>query len=85
MAEKYDFKERKYKKHILPAGAAMCRDNLEEYVNCANCGTPVKYGESYTSLTIHNLYGIGYCVCGQCHSVELADASRYPGNEQGVV
>lgn len=67
MAEKYDFKERKYKKHILPAGAVMCRDNLEEYVNCANCGRKILYGDGYCSLTIHNRYGMGYCVCKECY------------------
>lgn len=74
MAEKYDFKERRYKRYILPAGAAMERDNLEDVVNCANCGRTITYGESYTSLTIHNPYGIGYCVCGQCHYKEIVDA-----------
>lgn len=73
MAEKFDFKERRYKRYILPAGAAMERDNLDDVVNCANCGKPVKFGESYISLTIHNLYGLGYCVCGQCHEKEMSE------------
>lgn len=80
MADKYNWVTHRYDPYKLPEGAALERDDMDDIIACANCGIPVKYGESYTSLTIHNLYGIGYCVCGQCHSVELADASRYPGN-----
>ena len=77
MAEKYDFIERQYKPYVLPKSSAMVRENMDDIISCANCGISVRYGECYTSLTIHNLYGIGYCICGQCHSVELVDAAQH--------
>lgn len=76
MAEKYDFKERIYKKFSLPKGAAMICANMTDLVCCANCGNPVRYGESYTSQTIHNQYGIGYCICSKCHEDEITEINK---------
>lgn len=39
---------------------------MDEVINCARCGAEICYGDSYTSLQIHDALGIGYAVCGDC-------------------
>lgn len=39
-------------------------------VNCASCGNPMEYGQSFTSLEIHNGMGLGYPVCENCYDKE---------------
>ncbi len=40
-------------------------------VNCAQCGAYIKYGQSYTSLEVHDKVGFGYAVCPACHHEEM--------------
>ena len=44
---------------------------MEEFVNCAECGNRIKYGQCYTSMKIHNNDGLGYPVCYECYLKEL--------------
>ena len=44
--------------------------DLNEKINCAQCGKKIKFGDSYTSLEIHNEIGLGYPVCEKCYDVE---------------
>ena len=73
MADKYDWATHRYNPYKLPEGAALERDDMDDVISCADCGAPVRYGESYTSMAIHNKYGLGYCVCGKCHEKEMSD------------
>ena len=41
--------------------------DLDEEVNCVNCGKPLPYGESYCSRRYHDKYGFGYAECGDCY------------------
>jgi transcription elongation factor Elf1 len=43
---------------------------LDEIINCADCGKQVTYGDCYTSLTIHTNTGMGYPVCEKCYEKE---------------
>ena len=44
--------------------------DMEEIINCAQCGKEVKVGETYTSLEVHTEVGFGYLVCPQCYEQE---------------
>lgn len=44
--------------------------NMDEEVNCANCGKPMTYGEGYTSRVLHNRVGLGYPVDEDCYFKE---------------
>lgn len=49
----------------------LLSDDMDELVNCAQCGKKIKFGDSYTSKQIHNPIGLGYPVCESCYEVEL--------------
>ena len=48
----------------------MHSEDMNLIVNCCQCGKKVKYGETFTSLEVHNNYGFGYAVCGDCYNEE---------------
>ena len=59
-------------------------DDLTEIINCACCGKEIQFGNSYTSQEIHNYAGIGYCVCSNCHKVEMNRMLKYRCPEKRV-
>ena len=50
---------------------ALYSDNMDEQINCVNCGKPMKYGEGYTSRRYHNKAGMGYMECEDCYYDQL--------------
>lgn len=71
-AKKWNGKE--YDEYILPSGAKTIAD-LDEEIQCAICGRLVKYGDCYTSHTVHTDFGIGYAVCEDCYTEELKNVT----------
>lgn len=73
LVEKWNTLKRKYEPYKIPAEwkCETYLEDLEEYINCAQCGRLIKFGDSYTSLEIHNSIGFGYCVCEKCHDNEF--------------
>ncbi len=59
-----------YEKYSLPAGARLVAEKGQT-VACAGCGKPVRFEDSYVSGQIHNPYGIGFLICGECHQAEI--------------
>lgn len=55
---------------------ALYSDNMDEQINCVNCGKPMKYGEGYTSRRYHNKAGMGYMECEDCYYDQL-NAEKY--------
>lgn len=45
-------------------------DNLDEQINCTNCGREMVYGDGYTSQELHNPVGLGFPVCEACYEAE---------------
>ena len=45
--------------------------DMEEVINCCQCGKEVTFGECYSSQEVHSLMGFGYMVCEECHEVEM--------------
>lgn len=49
---------------------ALYADDMDKFIQCANCGRIIKYKDSYTSRTIHTEIGLGYAVCRDCYREE---------------
>lgn len=65
-----------YEDYIVPDewNVPIYSENMNEIVNCIQCGEKVKFGDSYTSLEVHTQGGFGYGVCPNCHEKELRRA-----------
>lgn len=70
MAQKWNWKTHEYEHYKLPLNSTMFQFDMDDIVACAGCGKQMKYGESYTSLEIHNSMGLGYAVCEECYNEE---------------
>ena len=70
---KWNYKTHKYEPYIV-SDEWKCKlrcNDLEEKINCPHCGKEIKFGDSYTSLEIHNHIGFGFAVCEKCHNNEI--------------
>lgn len=45
-------------------------NDMEELVNCPQCGKKIRFGDCYTSLEVHTNFGMGYAVCEDCYNKE---------------
>lgn len=70
MAGKWNYKNHNYDDYELPGNCKLYSNDMEEVVNCAQCGKEITFGESYTSFEIHNHIGFGYAVCEKCYQQE---------------
>ena len=52
---------------------ALYMDDMDRLVQCANCGRWMRYGQGYTSRTIHTEVGFGYAVCENCYDEEYKE------------
>lgn len=75
--KKYNFELKKYVEYSLPKGAILYSNIDNLYINCANCGKALNHKDSYTSLTIHNNFGFGYCICQDCYKQEIIEKNKY--------
>lgn len=51
----------------------MYSEDMDEIINCPNCGKELPYGEGYTSRRYHNKYGMGYMECEDCYYDQLKE------------
>lgn len=74
MAKKWNIKERRYEPYEIPDSwvCPMLTPNLDMPVNCASCGKAMRFGEGFTSHTIHGENGMGYSICEDCMKEEWA-------------
>lgn len=73
MLRKWDEVKRAYEPYYVPDewNVTTFADDMDEKVNCAQCGREITFGEAYTSLQVHSSIGFGYAVCEECyHLVE---------------
>lgn len=70
MAQKWNWKTHEYEPYKLPLNSTMFQFDMDDIVACAGCGKQMKFGDSYTSLEIHNSSGFGYAVCEKCSDEE---------------
>lgn len=69
---KWNYKGQVYEEHEVPEKwkIIVYTDNMNEIINCASCGSLLRYGDCYTSLELHNGHGFGYPVCEKCYRKE---------------
>ena len=80
---KWDYRSHSYKKILIPSkyNLKIFSEDLNEIVNCAQCQKELPFGESYTSLEIHNHVGFGYCVCENCYEEEWKRRMKYKNED----
>ena len=70
--KKWSYKDRKYHPYEVPNtwNVKNYSSDMDEIVNCAECGKEMKYGEGFCSRLIHSDMGFGYTVCTECYFEE---------------
>ena len=74
--KKWNFQTRRYENYSVPEDwkVSMYETDMDKQINCAECGKPMKYGESLTSQRIYDDAGLfGYAVCLHCHESGLKE------------
>lgn len=74
-ALKWIDEKKEYIPYDLPDGACLYTDNMEQEIACCQCGKKVKFGDCYTSRTIHTELGLGYAECEDCYCKDLGSDS----------
>lgn len=90
--KKWNYETRQYEEYTVPSdwNVSMYETDMEKVVSCAECGKQIKYGESFTSVKIHDEVGFGYAVCYDCHckglkeKLEYEEASKYLDAYRGL-
>ena len=71
--KKWNVKEHEYEDYNVPDdwNVKTFSNDMDEIVNCCQCGKKMRYGEGYTSLEVHTpTCGFGYCTCDSCYEEE---------------
>lgn len=82
LLQKWNFKTHKYEPFESPAVFITgYSEDMNARTDCANCGKEQRFGECYTSRTIHTEMGLGYPVCEPCYAAEreAEEASKENG------
>lgn len=82
--QKWDYEQHKYLPYFVPADwkISLLLQDMDELINCCQCGEEVKFGDTYTSKEIHTESGFGYCVCEKCNESEMIRKYREVKNEE---
>lgn len=80
---KWNYEKHDYDPHRIPDrwNTPTYTQNMDEIVNCAQCGRELSFGETYTSLEIHSSIGFGYPVCKGCYNEEWERRNDSRGKE----
>ena len=70
---RWNYERHEYEPHRIPTEwyVSLFESDMERVVNCAHCGSEIVWGNTYTSLEIHNQMGFGYGVCERCYREEV--------------
>ncbi|MBR3020441.1 MAG: hypothetical protein IKH57_25820 [Clostridia bacterium] len=78
--KKWNPENHEYERYSPPPGyITIYETDMETPINCAACGKHLTFGEGYSSMQIHNDYGMGYTVCPSCHETELQEEMKCRG------
>ena len=77
MLPRWNYEKHIYEPYKVSNNVSMYKENLDDMVDCAECGKEIKFGDSYTSLRIHNEFGLGYAVCDECYKKEWDERRKY--------
>ncbi len=80
---KWNYETHKYDDYIVPDNWNITRysTDMEEIINCVQCGRKLCVGESYTSMEVHSEIGFGYGVCEECYEKEWKRRKDYETKE----
>lgn len=81
---KWNVKSHTYEPYEIPDDwkIPLIDDNMDEIVNCVQCGKELPFGDGYTSLEVHTEIGIGYTVCHECYQKEIERKTKSKETEQ---
>ena len=74
---KRNFQNKEYESTIKQQVNSPCIANFDKIINCINCNKEVVYGNCYISKQYHNVIGIWFPVCSDCHKKELKEIKKY--------
>ena len=76
---KWNFWTHEYESVTIPNDwvIAQIRPSLDDLINCAACGTKIKYGDAYGSRVLHDDLGLSYCICDKCYTNEVRVERKY--------
>lgn len=76
---KWNYSAQQYEHYPVPdyAVLAFYHEDMEQYIHCAGCFKPIKYGDCYTSRVLYTETGFGYAVCPECYQRETLRRKRY--------
>lgn len=77
MVGRWNFEKHCYEPWLISGNAALTKPNLDDMVDCCECGKKVRIGDTYTSLRVHNTFGLGYAVCDKCYEKEWEERRKY--------
>lgn len=78
--KKRNFQTHRYEDYSVPEDwkVSMYEKDEEKKINCAECGKPIKFCESFTSQRIYDDAGLfGYAVCWNCHESGLKERMEH--------
>lgn len=72
MLLKWNYRYQVYDSYEIPEdwNVKTFSNDMDEIVNCCQCGKAIKFGDGYTSKEVHTKAGMGYAVCEDCYSQE---------------
>lgn len=71
--KRWNNSEAKYEPYFVPDewDVRTLASDMDEVIQCVQCGTEIKAGMAYTSQEVHTAVGFGYMVCPKCHEMEM--------------
>jgi hypothetical protein len=83
---KWNPNTRQYEPYRIPDSyhVSTWETDMATPVNCAQCGTVLPFGETYTSRQVHTEHGFGFGVCEECYERELREEDIARHNDEVV-
>lgn len=82
--KKWNYDKQGYEPYVIPEKwhCPVISFDMDEAVNCPQCGHVFSYGDGYTSREIHtDNGGMGLNVCPKCHEKEIIREQQYRDRE----
>lgn len=66
---RYNEKKHIYEDYEVPNdwNVKLITNDMNEMINCCQCGKKMRFGDSFTSMQVHDVNGFGYAVCEDCY------------------
>ena len=78
LIKKWNTLKRDYEPYEVPDSwkLPLYSEDMDEVINCVNCGCSMLYGNGYTSRRYLNDSGFGYYECEKCYYDYLAESRK---------